>query len=313
MAQATLLEMAREVYLYSGEVAPILLCKRWVRDRYRKICDKNIWSFKLNRSTFGTPAAYSTGTITMTNGSAVVTGSSTAWLSAPATLVGQQLKVNGVVFTVLSVATDTSLTVDQPWLSATQAGLTYIACQAYITPTPTDFHAFYSVIDPFSSWRLHLGFNSKELDRIDSRRSSTGVPYILANGVYNNITTSTAIEMYELWPNPLAQRQYMYTYERRVNDLTDNDVPPGIIRSDILIKGALSDLARWPGTPEKKNPMFDPQFMQWRIREAEFKEDLDKAMVEDNSIMQNDLSWGRDFRYAPIDANFMQTHAFPSY
>src|SRR6266699_6602726 len=136
MAQASLLEMAREVHLTSGEVCPISLAQRWVRDRYRKVNEKNIWSYKLARSTFQTPQAYGTGTVTMTINSTTVAGSNTAWLSAPITLVGQQLKVNGWVFTITAVTDDVTLTIDQKWLNATQAGQTYIAVQAYITPAP---------------------------------------------------------------------------------------------------------------------------------------------------------------------------------
>lgn len=303
MAQATLQEMAREVHLYSGELVPISMAKRWVRDRYRKICEKNIWSFKLGRSAFSTPDIYSTGTITLTSGSAVVAGSSTVFTAA---MVGRQLKVNGYVFTITIFTSTTSITIDQTWLSTTTAGNTYNIVQAYITPSPTDFHAFYSVVDPQRAWKLILAYNSKDLDRIDARRSSTGTPRVLANGVYNSSNVAT----FELWPNPNSANQYMYTYEKRVADLTDSDTPPGIIRSDILVMGALADLSRWPGTSERKNLMCDPYFTQWRLREAEFNDELQKAIVEDQSIMMNDLSFGSNLNFAPIDANFMQTHAF---
>lgn len=330
MANNTLQEMAREVHLYSDGVCPILLCTRFIRDRYRKICDRVLWSFKLARGAFETPASYSTGTVTMTNASTTVTGSSTAWTTAPVSLVGQQLKVNGVVFTITAVGSDTSLTIDQAWMQATTAGMTYIACQAYIGPVPgttvpglatwpSDFHGWYSVVDPTNSWKLHLGINSTEIDRIDARRSATGTPYILANGVYNTQMVgvsagATPFMVYELWPHPLNLRQYMFTYERRIPDLSaSTDTPIPIIRSDIIVKGGLADLARWPGTPERRNPMWDQTLINWRSREQEFEAELQKQIVEDQTIMQNDLSFGRDFRYAPIDANFMRSHAFPSY
>ncbi len=306
MAQATLQEMAREIHLYSGEVCPILLAQRWVRDRYRKVCEKSIWSFKLGRSAFQTTAAESTGTVVLTNNSTTVTGTGTAFVAAH---IGQQLKVNGYVFTITAVGSSTSLTIDQTWLGATTSDSTFIILQAYITPSPTDFHAFYSVVDPTNAWIVRLSFNVKDLDRIDSRRASTGVPRVLANGVYN----SSAVPMFELWPHPVDQRQYMYTYEKRVADLAVTDTPPKIIRSDILVKGALADLARWPGTADRKNPFFDPYFNQWKIREAEFQGELDKAIVEDQSIMQTDLSWSSQMNMAPLDAKFMQNHAYPSY
>lgn len=304
MAQASLQDMAREIHLYSGEVCPILLCERWIRDRYRKVCEKNLWSFKLGRSAFATTTLYSTGTITLTNASTTVTGSSTVFTAA---MVGQQLKVNGYMFTISTFTSTTSITIDQTWTGATASGQTYSIVQAYITPSPADFHAFYSVIDPTNNWKLRLGINCQDLDRMDARRSSVGTPYLIANGVYN----SSTIPVYELWPHASTQKMYTFTYEKRLADLSANtDTPPAIIRSDILVKGALADLARWPGLPERKNPMYDPYFTQFKIREAEFNEELQRAIVEDNSIMMNDLLRSEPTRYYPIDANFMQSHAF---
>ena len=139
MAQASLQDMAREIQLYSGGVCPILLCERWIRDRYRKVCERNIWSFKLGRSTFVTTAIYSTGTITLTNGSALVTGSSTVFTAA---MVGRQLKVNGYMFSISAFTSATSITVDQTWTAATASGQTYSIVRAYITPISTAFHTF---------------------------------------------------------------------------------------------------------------------------------------------------------------------------
>jgi hypothetical protein len=303
MAQATLQEMAREVHLYSSGVCPILLAERWVRDRYRSVCEKTIWSFKLGRSAFASTDAYSTGTITLTNASATVTGSSTVWVAAH---VGQQLKVSGYVFTISAVGSNTSCTIDQTWLGATTASLTYEILQAYITPSPTDFHAFYSVIDPGNSWIIRLGYNVKDLDRWDTRRSSSGTPRILANGVYNSSNAS----VYELWPHPSTIRQYMYTYEKSMDDLTSTSTPPNVIGSDLLVTGALADLARWPGTPERKNPLYDPYFNQWKIRESEFNEGIQRAIVEDQSIFMTDLSYNQHLNLAPLDAKFRQNHAF---
>ena len=320
MAQATLQEMAREVHLYSSEVCPILLAQRWIRDRFRKVCEKSIWSFKLGRGAFCTVDSYLTlgysGTITLTSGSATVTGSGTNFLSP---LVGQQLKTGGYVFTVLSVASTTSLTIDQTWLGDTITTQNFDVMQCYITPSanggPTDFHAFYSVIDPSLAWIIRLNYNVKELDRIDARRSATGTPRVLANGVYSTSGGINAgTEVYELWPNGATSRQYMYTYERRIADLTPSDTPPPIIRSDVLVTGALADLARWPGTPERKNPMFDPYFTQWKLRELEFSQEVQKLIVEDQSIFQTDLTFANSMlNAAPLDAKFMQNHAYGAF
>lgn len=304
MAQNTLQEMAREVHLYSGGVAPILLTQRWVRDRYRSACEKTLWSFKIGRGQFFTTTAYSTGTVAMTQGSANVTGTSTVWTTA--THDDLQFKVDGFVYTVDSVSSNTSLTLDRNWEKATTTASTYEIVKAYITPSNSDFHAFVSVIDPDNGWRLHTGFTVMDLDLIDSRRTSSSTPTLMAAMPY-----SSANQQFEMWPSPTTRKQYPYIYEKRVADLSaTTDTPHDIVRSDILVKGALADLARWPGTPERKNPFFDPTFNQWKNREQEWKEELDRVMVEDQSIMQTDLSYHHALPYAPLDSKFRQNHAF---
>ena len=303
MAQGTLQKMARQIQAYCPSV-PYSLAQQWIIDRYRSITETILWSFKIGQGSLYTPAAYSTGTITMTNGSAVVTGSGTTFTSA---MVGRQLLVGGFVFTIASYSGATSITVDTTWRRDTTAGATYQILQAYITPAETDFLAYISVIDPANGWRIRTGYNSQELDSIDARRSSTGTPCLLAGRAYN----SSDIAMYELWPYSTSANQYMYIYEKRIADLsTPTATPPAIIRSDILVKGALADLSRWPGTREEPNPFFDPYFNQFKVRDLEFREEVNKIMTADQNIYMTDLSYYTTLPYAPMDSRFTQSHAF---
>lgn len=303
MAQGTLQKMARQILAYCPSV-PYSLAQQWVADRYRSITENILWSFKIGQGTFYTPASYSTGTVTMTNGSAVVAGSGTTFTSA---MVGRQFQIGGFVFTIASYSSATSITLDTTWYGDTVAGSTYQILQAYITPTPTDFLSWISVIDPALGWRIRTGYNSSELDTIDPRRSSTGTPTLLAGRSYN----SSTVARYELWPYSTAAKQYMYLYEKRVTDLTNpGDTPPAIIRSDILVKGALADLSRWPGTTTERNPFYDPYFNQYKTRDLEFRDEVNKILISDQNIYMTDLSYYTTLPYAPMDARFMQSHAF---
>lgn len=303
MAQGTLQKMARQLQAYCPSV-PYTLAQQWVIDRYRSITENNLWSFKIGESTFYTPAAYSTGTVTMTNSSAAVTGSGTTFTSA---MVGRQLVVAGFVFTISQYTSATAITIDKTWYGDTVAGSTFSIVQAYITPTPADFHSWISIIDPALGWRIRTGHTSFELDLIDARRSSTGTPTLLASRSYN----SSNIATFELWPYSTSVKQYTYMYEKRLADLSaSNDTPPAIIRSDILVKGALADLARWPGTKADPNPFYDTYFNQYKAREAEFQTELNKIMIADQNIYMTDLTRYTSVPYFPIDSNFMQSHAF---
>ncbi|CDX49241.1 hypothetical protein MPL1032_10276 [Mesorhizobium plurifarium] len=66
---------------------------------------------------------YSTGTVSVTNGDAVVTGSGTAW--AVALVTGGSFSCAGLSIPIVSVDSDTSLTLAYPWPGATAAGAAY--------------------------------------------------------------------------------------------------------------------------------------------------------------------------------------------
>lgn len=75
---------------------------------------------------------YSAGTVSVTNGSAVVTGSGTAWL---ATLGAGDvfLAPDGQRYAILSVGSDTSLTLGTAYLGSTLSGQTYYVITATAT------------------------------------------------------------------------------------------------------------------------------------------------------------------------------------
>jgi hypothetical protein len=306
MAQGTLQQMARQLQAYCPSV-PYSLAQRWIIDRYRSITEDTLWSFKIGEGVFYTPASYTTGTVTTTNDSTTVTGSGTTWTSA---MSNRQMQVGGLTYNFTYVST-TSGTLDRKWYGATTADQTYSILQAWITPADTDFHTWISVIDPVAGWRIRTGYSSFELDTIDPGRDSGGSPSILAARSYSTTSGTFGTPRFELWPYSSTLTQFTYMYERRVADLSANtDAPPGIIRSDILVKGALADLSRWPGSKADPNPMYDPYFNQFKSRDAEFREEMGNIHVADQNIYMTDLNYYTAMPYAPMSSSYMQNHAF---
>jgi hypothetical protein len=77
-------------------------------------------------------AWYNAGTITATNNSTAVTGAGTAWLSN--VVPGEGLLINGVVYEIATVVSDTSLTLARVFAGTTASGLLYsiIPTQGYV-------------------------------------------------------------------------------------------------------------------------------------------------------------------------------------
>ncbi|WP_245520681.1 MULTISPECIES: hypothetical protein [unclassified Mesorhizobium] len=68
-------------------------------------------------------STYKTGTVSVTNGSAVVTGSGTAW--SVALVAGGMFSSAGIAVPIASVGSDTSITLDYPWPGTTASGAAY--------------------------------------------------------------------------------------------------------------------------------------------------------------------------------------------
>jgi hypothetical protein len=67
-----------------------------------------------------TSLVYSTGTVTVSNASAIVTGTGTAW--ALTLVTGGMFSFAGMSVPILSVESDTSLTLAYPWPGTTASG-----------------------------------------------------------------------------------------------------------------------------------------------------------------------------------------------
>jgi hypothetical protein len=302
MANKTLRAMGREIRLYNPDVG-IKLAESWINNRYLRASEKYMWSYKMAESQFDTPIVYNTGTVTMTDGSATVTGSGTTFTSG---MVGRLIKVSTYSYLISAFGSSTSITIDRNWENATESGSSFSIVGAVITP-PTDFQSFVSVYDPVESWTLRLGLNSQWLNIVDPQRTYGASPRALVSRFYNSSDVAT----YELWPHPTVQRNYPYLYEKRIAALAVGGTPPPIIRSDVLILGALADLSRWPGTPGRPNPLADPNRLNWRMYDEEYRRELEKLFVEDQNIYLNNYMPKRfQTNIAPMDADYIQSHAF---
>ena len=75
------------------------------------------------------------GTIAVTNGSQTVTGTGTSWASDGLTRSGDTLVQAGAIYEVLSIQSDTQLTLGSPWQGATGSGLSYSIIHTGMMPS----------------------------------------------------------------------------------------------------------------------------------------------------------------------------------
>jgi hypothetical protein len=128
---------------------------------------------------------YKTGLASVTNGSAVVTGSGTAWLANVS--VGDGFVIAGVPvpYTVAAVGTDTQITLSAPWAGATASGSVYAVFR--------DFTALNNIPEMSKGDIETATIFTRSIRRIDQQLSlNQDAGALTSAGVYDDTTSGIA-------------------------------------------------------------------------------------------------------------------------
>jgi hypothetical protein len=158
------------------------LCTLWASNRFLQLADLRNWSWRYKFSEFGIPSAYSTGTVTITSADpTLLIGNGTAWTPS---MVGMQLIIGySFGYDLIEFIDSTHMRISMPWLDVDQIAIGYQFRQQYVTP-PADFLSFDSILYPTRNYKIRHGVERREIDRRDPRRTTTGIPYVVAEAGY---------------------------------------------------------------------------------------------------------------------------------
>lgn len=292
----------KRVLVYAPK-CPIPLAQEFINTAYSRAISFYRWNCLRKEGGFFIEAPYQTGTVTVTEGSTSVVGSGTTWTTD---MEGMQFLTAGIApyFTVVDVASATSLTLDRPYSKEDGVGLTYSIQQIYLE-APSDFVEFESVRDLVNNWSIRFDVPQAVLDTWDAQRTFSGDPWLLSPAA----PSSSGLRRYEIWPRPGASASLPFRYYSKPPLLSANsDTPIFPIRGDILVEGALSELAKWPGLVDAPNPFFNLSLH--KLHNEEFEKKLHSAAMEDQESNQTWIKYADEDRlpFAPIDAKFWQTH-----
>ena len=303
-AGAITFEAIWRVVLGHCPIAGAGLAREWTQWAYDEFClARNDWSHLRVQSAISVAASRS-GTAVITQGSAAVTAGTLTFTSAD---IGRQLRYSGnAIYTIIAVPGGNA-TLDRVW-AETGGTLTVTVLDAYVT-MPADFARFYAVIDPSQQWRLHYHISSEILNRIDPIRTSAGSPRILANATLSPISTTLGQVRYEVWPFVTTARIFPMWYFKSGGILTDDTVLSGVLanQKSVLVEGALSRAALWPGLENRKNSYFSLPLAQ--VHEAKFREKITMLHVRSDEVYFEGLPL-TDMAYAdwPYSADWLQSH-----
>lgn len=269
--------------LHAG-VPDVMLLRGWTQWAYNQFCDRYGWSHLRTETSINVLNQHA-GTCGVVQGSPTVTvGTGTMVLVASD--VGRAFRLTSIpIYTIIAVNVGAqTATLNRNYSEATAAAAACTILDAYIT-MPEDFHRFMSVLDPQNKWRLRFWVSQDQLNRWDPGRTSTGNGRLLVNNGYSPVVADKGKPRFELYPYQTAARTYPTWYYRKPEILADDDLIIGPLSrraQEILLEGALSRAAMWPGTPSAKNPYFNLQLAA--AHEAMFEKKLNEVSVIDEEL-----------------------------
>lgn len=206
---------------------------RVISDAYQSILRLRPWVVALKNTQVWVFGPYTTGTVSVTNGSATVTGSGTTWTSA---MVGRYISIGDTIpQRILTVPLATSLTIDVAWSGSALSAQTYSIVHLRVG-MPSDFER----VERLASDTLLLGrTNLTYIDSYDPRRQSRGIPQAYVETGRRGSPTDYLAPEIELWPVPSQDKLYRLTYRAAIPSPTV-DAEEFILNEDLVLHKALA-------------------------------------------------------------------------
>ena len=282
-----------ELMSYVPKLSP-LIAQKLVQRAWNDIRDSRMWSFLVNETIIAVPDQISTGTVTVSNGSATVLGDATAiaaWSSINnADLITRQFRSGaGPIYNISSYVSP-NLTLDRAYSETSASGAVYSIYKCYYVP-PANFLRWTSVVHPINGYQLSLDRTKAQLDHMDPLRGATGDPYLIASYKYNaNLTPENWL--YELYPHPITQISYPALYQSTGMDFTSpTESFNSVVSDSVVMSRARYRAYEWAMANSAAHPeLRGVNWMQLRqTADEEFKIDLFNDQKNDEDIFSQNF------------------------
>jgi hypothetical protein len=217
--------------------------KQALNDVLEEVCQAHNFSWLYGNSSFVTVKPYETGTVTVTEGSATIAGSSTVWTSA---MVGRKFYCGNATYEIATFISTTSLTLTTVYAGDSGSGLAY---KIY-----ADEYSLASDVEDILSLRQEnypqklAKKGIEEMDQCWPQRNSFGYPSIYSIIGYD----TTGYIKIAVYPVPNQARNIYYRFKKRVIEMSDDDdtciIPLRYRR--VLFLGAVQSAAEYLDMPD---------------------------------------------------------------
>lgn len=304
-----------ELLGYVPKLSP-LHAQQLINRAWREIRDNHLWTFNVAESSLVTPAAVSTGTVSVSQGSTTVLGDGAAdavWtVIGAASLVQRQFRAgNGPVYNITGYVSP-NLTLDRAYGEADSSGAAYLIYQCYYDPPDPDFLRFISIIDSVNGYSFVLHKTKQELDLIDPQRGNIGQPYMLVSYRGSLSAATLGAPTFEMYPHPNEYRSYPVLYQRKGVDFAlDADALPLQVSEDTLLTKAKALAYRWAMAVQTSDKIITANWMFLiKDAEAEYKKLLEDDVRQDKEAFSQLVPTYIQTQYGGINwwGNYAMSH-----
>jgi hypothetical protein len=217
------------------------LIDEYITSRYGRILDHYPWKGLELETLFQSIAAYSTGTVSLTQGSNAVVGSGTTFTAG---MTGLKFRVMTDAAVYIFTFTDaTHGTLDRNYEGATNAAATFWIYQdQYVMPA--DLKTVLSVEDPVSGEPLD-DWSKKESIELAYPPSNPGCPIAWTMAADTSEQTPPVLHTLQLIPAPLAAAGYPLRYQKAALGFSGENTAGGPlpwIDQKTLLDGVRADM-----------------------------------------------------------------------
>lgn len=276
LAAAQLWAYARRMAVDLTGTKADAIIKGAVNDALDMVSSERPWPFLLRKAYLNLRGAYSTGTITITNGANTITLSSGTW---PTWAASGKVMVSGQIIDVATRTSGTVLTMADNW------GATTLTAQGYVI-----YQNEYDL--PDNLWRFHQALPGQRWGWGPAAASITEVLQAENYATYSQAFPSlfsVVNQQFVCWPYPTSDAMYAYTYYARPARLTtDTDIADwDPIHLECLKRAIDYQLARQIGKVTAGDAT---------TTLAAYREALARDKTEDRSPVDIPAVGGSDFR-----------------
>lgn len=288
---------------------PFSYSQTLINRAWRFVRESNLWSFNLIDWSWISPTIVTSGTITVTQGSAAITFDATAIaaLNAAATtyslITQRQLRagvsagISGIYNIIQYNSTTGAAILDRIFADPGGVGLSYQVYQVYYTAPVQDFMVLLSARNMSMFLDMIVTQSRQFLDEADPQRSfyqfpTHVVPFEIdyRGAGTANASATLGYPMFELWGQPVSPYTYQCYGLRRGVDLSlPSDTLPFSVSEDLILAKARRYAYEWAEankdmTPRATGPDF--KFLSG-LAEDEFKKELIKCRKNDKEFVDS--------------------------